>query len=116
MSNCITFYILTTVIALALFQIGVFRCGPVRASMLSTLEPITSVLIGIIVLKEKLSVTSVIGIIFVLTSALLLLVKNQEVRTTEEKAEKGENGKTGRALLLRPEQGAERRGLRPESH
>lgn len=65
----------TTVFALALFQRGLFLCGEVRASLLSTFEPLTGIVIGVIVFQEVLSYQEILGIISILIAALLLVVQ-----------------------------------------
>ncbi len=64
-----------TVFALVLFQKGLFLCGEVKASLLSTFEPLTGILIGVIVFHEALSMKEMIGIIGILTAAVLLVLK-----------------------------------------
>ena len=61
-----------TVLALALFQIGVFLCGPVKASLLSTFEPLTGVVIGILVFHETLTAKSTCGLLLILLAVILL--------------------------------------------
>ena len=61
-----------TVLALALFQIGVFLCGPVKASLLSTFEPLTGVVIGILVFHETLTVKNACGLFMILLAVILL--------------------------------------------
>ena len=61
-----------TVLALALFQIGVFLCGPVKASLLSTFEPLTGVVIGILVFHKTLTVKSACGLLLILLAVILL--------------------------------------------
>lgn len=65
---------LSTALALVLFQLGLFRCGPVRASLLSTFEPLTSVLVGSLVFYEMLTVQNLIGILCVLGSGIMLVM------------------------------------------
>lgn len=60
--------------AVALFQVGVFLCGEVKASLLSTFEPLTGVLIGVAAFNEIITVPIVIGILMILVSAILLVV------------------------------------------
>ncbi|MBE5784631.1 MAG: DMT family transporter [Clostridiales bacterium] len=68
------------VCAVLLFQMGLKRCGPQNASMFSTLEPLTSVLAGVIVLKEPLTLQTGFGILLILGAVLLLSVygKNEK--------------------------------------
>lgn len=58
--------------ALSLFQIGIKIIGSQRASILSTFEPITSVLLGILLLDESFGIRTLFGIIFILVSVILI--------------------------------------------
>ena len=64
--------IITSAIGTILFQKGTILIGPQKASLLSTFEPLTSVIIGVTVFNEKLGLSSIIGIIFILISVVLL--------------------------------------------
>ncbi len=66
--------VFATVFALALFQVGVFLCGPVRASLFSTFEPLTGVVIGILVFHEVLTVRSGLGVALILAAVVLLVL------------------------------------------
>ena len=66
--------LLATVLALALFQLGVFLCGEVKASLLSTFEPLTSVILGALVFHESLMPRTVAGIALIFLSTLLLVL------------------------------------------
>ena len=69
-----------TVFALVLFQKGVFLCGELKASLLSTFEPLSGIVIGVIVFHEELSIKEIIGIIGILTAAILLVIPKKEKR------------------------------------
>jgi drug/metabolite transporter (DMT)-like permease len=56
------------------FQLGIRDIGPQRASILSTFEPITSVIIGGLIFNEAFTVKSAIGIVLILISVVLLTV------------------------------------------
>lgn len=71
---CALFSLLVTVGAVFLFQQGTMIIGGVNSSILSTLEPITSVVIGVLFLSEPLKVGSIIGVVFVITSSILIAV------------------------------------------
>ena len=66
--------LLTTVFALVLFQRGLFLCGEVKASLLSTFEPLTGILIGVVAFREILTPNKILGIIGILMSAVLLVL------------------------------------------
>ena len=61
-------------LALALFQAGLFRCGEIRASLLSTFEPLTGVIVGILVFRESMTLRIGVGMALILFSAVLLVV------------------------------------------
>lgn len=69
--------VFSTVFALALFQKGVFLCGGFRASLLSTLEPLTGVVVGILVFQESVTVFTILGSVLVLGSAVLLVLSER---------------------------------------
>ena len=64
--------IVCTVIALYFFLIGVKRIGPSRASILSTVEPVGTAVLGALVLGEGISELQVAGGVLVLAAVLLL--------------------------------------------
>lgn len=69
-----------TVFALVLFQKGVFLCGEVKASLFSTFEPLSGIVIGVIVFHEVLSIKEMIGMIGILTSTVLLVIPTKKVQ------------------------------------
>ncbi|MDO5561109.1 MAG: DMT family transporter [Oscillospiraceae bacterium] len=71
--------VLASVIALVLFQKGLFLCGEVKASLLSTFEPLTGIFAGIIAFNEKLTIMEGAGIICILFSVIILVVKKSKV-------------------------------------
>ena len=71
---CVLFSLLVTTGAVALFQHSAFLIGSERTSILSTLEPITGVLIGVIVFGEPLGPRTVIGSVLVVAASILIAV------------------------------------------
>ncbi len=69
-----------TVFALVLFQKGVFLCGEVKASLFSTFEPLTGILIGVIVFHEALSAKEIIGMAGILIATALLVIPTKKVK------------------------------------
>lgn len=69
---CVLFSLLVTTGAVVLFQKSAFLIGSERTSILSTLEPITSIIIGIIVFQEPLSSRTLIGSGLVVMASLLI--------------------------------------------
>ena len=68
--------VLTSLIGVVLFQKGICCLGASLTAILSTLEPITSVFVGILFLGESLTGMKIIGCILVLLSTFIL-VKSQ---------------------------------------
>ena len=58
--------------AVVLFQKGTFLIGGSRASVLSTLEPVTSILAGAIVFNESITALTVVGTILVIAASVLI--------------------------------------------
>lgn len=71
---CLLFAIGVTVGAVVLFQQGTFRIGGERASILSTLEPITSVVVGVLLLGETIGLQDYIGAALVVAASVLIAV------------------------------------------
>lgn len=68
---CILFSLLVTTCALVLFQRSIFLIGGPGASILSTLEPITSVFIGIVIFQEPLGIRILIGTALVIAASVI---------------------------------------------
>lgn len=69
---CILFSLSVTTGAVVLFQQSTFRIGSERAAILSTLEPITSLVIGVSVFREAMSLQALIGTVLVLSASVLI--------------------------------------------
>lgn len=67
---------LTSVGAISLLQLGIRLTGPLTAAILSTLEPITSVILGVVILHESLTFSKVFGCVFILLSVILITVSH----------------------------------------
>ena len=74
---CLLFATAVTTGAVVLFQQGTFIIGGERASILSTLEPITSLIIGFTIFNEPLGIRSIIGSILVITASILIASKKE---------------------------------------
>ena len=71
---CIFFALMINVGAVIFFQRGAFILGGARASILSTLEPITSVFVGVLFLNESPSALTVIGVVLVISASVVVAV------------------------------------------
>jgi drug/metabolite transporter (DMT)-like permease len=64
--------VLSTVVAITLFFAGLDRIGPTRASTLSTIEPLCTVLLAAVVLGETIAPVQLAGGALILGAVLLL--------------------------------------------
>jgi len=67
---------ISTIIALMTFLDGVKLIGPSNATILSTLEPVVSLVLGVIILKEVITFKIIIGSVLIL-SAVIVLIKGK---------------------------------------
>ncbi len=61
-----------------LLQIGIRRIGSRSASLISAVEPVTSVIAGYLFLNELLSIRSVLGVLFVLAATTYLIISRSK--------------------------------------
>ena len=71
---CMVFSLSLCVGAVVLFQQGIFLIGGQRAAILSTVEPITSIFVGVLVFQETLSICTVFGSLLVVLASVLIAV------------------------------------------
>ncbi len=71
--------VLTSLIGVVLLQKGIYCLGASLTAILSTLEPITSIVVGAVWLNESLTLLKIIGCILVLLSTFILVkAQNQK--------------------------------------
>ncbi|MPN63175.1 hypothetical protein SDC9_210930 [bioreactor metagenome] len=63
---------LQSVLAVRLFQLGVSYTGSTAAALLSTLEPVTSTILGIVLLKESVGAWKLVGCAAIVLSIVLV--------------------------------------------
>ena len=71
---CFVLAIVVNVCAVAMFQYGTLLIGGPQASVLSTLEPITGVLVGVAVYQEALTLGTGIGSALVILAGVLIVL------------------------------------------
>lgn len=71
---CILLALVISVGAVVMFQRGTFMIGGERASILSTVEPLTGVLMGMVVFHEKTTLAMCIGSVLVISACILITV------------------------------------------
>jgi len=70
---------ISTVVALMAFLQGVKIIGPSKASILSTLEPIVSLVLGYIILNQGINFQQIIGSILIISAVLLLTLDRKKL-------------------------------------
>lgn len=79
------FAFLCTVVSLSLLQVGIKHIGASEAALISTFEPITSVIFGVLLLNEKVTPLKIVACILIFAGVLILsFAKNS---TSEIKGE-----------------------------
>ncbi|MGL4730493.1 MAG: DMT family transporter [Clostridium sp.] len=81
------FAFLCTVVALSLLQVGIKYIGASEAAVISTFEPITSVIFGVILLGEKVTPIKVVACILIFTGVLILSFTKDKTSQTKEESE-----------------------------
>lgn len=75
--------VVSTILPVATFLGGLERIGPTNAAMLSTLEPVVTVLLAAVLLSEAITPLTVFGGALILTAVLLLTRAEVTARTGE---------------------------------
>ncbi|HWP51397.1 MAG TPA: DMT family transporter [Clostridia bacterium] len=74
------FFAMTIVVgAVVLFQMGAAIVGPQRAAILSTFEPITGIVVGILALNEPFGFKTALGSVLIIASVVLLTVYDKKL-------------------------------------
>lgn len=60
-------------VAAVFFQVGVKEIGSARTSLLSTLEPITSIVMGMVFLSEPVSIRKILGSLLILFAVIQII-------------------------------------------
>jgi drug/metabolite transporter (DMT)-like permease len=72
--------VVSTVGAIGLFFAGLARVGPTRASILSTVEPLATVLLAFLVFRETMTAVQLLGAALVLSGLLVLHARPRRLR------------------------------------
>lgn len=80
---CVLFSLLVTTGAVVLFQLSTFLIGGERVSILSTLEPITSVVLGLLVFNEPMGIRTLLGTVLVIAASILIVVFGKKTAEKE---------------------------------
>jgi len=77
---------LQSVLAVRFFQLGVRYSGSTAASLLSTMEPVTSAILGMLILHESMSVNKFIGCGAIVLSVILVVLGTGRAEKVVESA------------------------------
>lgn len=72
------FSLLCTVVALSLLQIGIKHVGASTAAILTTFEPITSIVCGVVLLGESITVVKVVACALIMIGVVTLSLSKQK--------------------------------------
>jgi drug/metabolite transporter (DMT)-like permease len=86
----IVFALVINIGAVMLFQSGAFIIGSQRAAILSTFEPITSLVVGYFAFSEAVTPLSILGSVLVIAASVVTALGDGEEKTNEEKNEGSE--------------------------
>ena len=64
--------VVPTMVAISLFLAGLPRIGAARSSLLSTLEPVVTVLLAVVLLGDRLSVIQVLGGVLIIVAVVVV--------------------------------------------
>jgi len=81
---------LVSVGALTLCQVGIKLVGASTTAILSTVEPITSVVMGVIILHEEFSLRKALGCVLILTGVVIITLVQNRQEAAEKQAEETE--------------------------
>lgn len=73
----LVFALMVSVGAVVLFQIGVRYIGSQQTSILSTFEPLTSIVVGVGFFAESITLRTGLGLVFILLAVVLLTMSKQ---------------------------------------
>lgn len=79
--------VVCTILAFSCFVKAIQRIGGTSTSILSTFEPITSVVLGVILFGEPFTVTILIGGISILVSVIVLLLPNKKEKELQKQSD-----------------------------
>ncbi len=73
--------LLPTIISIETITISIKLIGSTTAAILGSLEPITAIIIGVLVFHEQLTLRIITGIIAVLTGVILIITRKKQARS-----------------------------------
>lgn len=86
----LSFGVVTALLPYSLYTIGLKKTEPGTAAVCAALDPVTATVLGVPVLHESVSPSTLLGIIFVLSGIVIVNLKKPH-KTISSNAEKGSN-------------------------
>lgn len=74
----LAFSLLCTVVALSLLQIGIKHVGASTAAILTTFEPITSIVFGVLLLGESVTFVKIMACVLIMIGVVTLSLSKQK--------------------------------------
>ena len=84
---CAIFAFMVTTLAVAFFQQGALIIGGEKTSILSTLEPITGIIVGFVAFNEPVTISIAIGSLLVVGASILTAISDIKKSSKKAKAE-----------------------------
>ena len=75
---CLLFALLMTVLAMSMFQQAALLIGGEKTSVLSTLEPITSIVVGVLAFRERVGIGALLGSVLVIAASVLIALSDMK--------------------------------------
>lgn len=69
--------LICTIIALSIFAKAIMMIGSSNASILSTLEPITSIILSTIIFGESITINTILGSVLIISSVYILIISKK---------------------------------------
>lgn len=83
----LVFSLLCTVVALSLLQIGIKHVGAASVAILTTFEPITGVVFGVILLGERITAIKIIACVLIFAGVVMLALAKQHQKKEDKPPE-----------------------------
>jgi drug/metabolite transporter (DMT)-like permease len=72
-----------TMVAISLFLAGLPRIGAARSSLLSTWEPVVTVLLAVLILGDRFSAVQAVGGVLIIAAVVVVQAAGREVPAAE---------------------------------
>lgn len=84
MVHMVIFAFIIGILGGLMLQLAVARVGAQTTSILSAFEPITSIIIGVVFLKEQVTSRMIVGVLFILTAVIMVIISEARAKLKYE--------------------------------